>query len=157
MREMIVTIITLLHKYKRFWTVNLALVASLSLAFTSYLSDCIELIYGSILLLVMAAWEISNVFLFERKAIVENELADTKDKLCLSEHKAERLTSELETTQAALLEAKRLKNTITQKAAPIAVETTTEGVSVKEIAPKSKRKPAPRGTKKPKTKNENKD
>ena len=157
MREMIVTIITLLHKYKRFWTVNLALVASLSLAFTSYLSDCIELIYGSILLLVMAAWEISNVFLFERKAIVENELADTKDKLCLSEHKVERLTSELETTQAALLKVKKKMDTARHKEVDIAEEVSADEPSVKEPAPKPKRKPAPRGTRKPKTKNENKD
>ena len=88
---------------------------------------------------------------------VLGENANLRDKLCLSEHKVERLTSELETTQASLLEAKRLKNTIKQKAAPIAVEASTEEIPVMEIAPKPKRKTAPRGTKKPKTKNENKD
>ncbi|MBO5080381.1 MAG: hypothetical protein J6B82_05815 [Bacteroidaceae bacterium] len=157
MREMIVTIITLLHKYNRFWIVNLVLVASLGLAFASYLPDCFELIYSSIFLLVMAAWEISDVFLFERKAIVENELADTKDKLCLSEHKVERLTSELETTQAALLKVKKQMNTTRQKEVDIAEEVSAEESSDKEVAPKPKRKPAPRGTRKPKTKNENKD
>ena len=157
MKEMIVTIITLLHKYKRFWIVNLALVASLGLAFASYLTDCFELIYGSIFLLVMAAWEISDVFLFERKAIVENELADTKDKLCLSEHKVERLTSELETTQAALLKVKKQMDTTRQKEVDIAEEGSAEESSDKGVAPKPKRKPAPRGTRKPKTKNENKD
>ena len=105
----------------------------------------------------MAAWEISDVLLFERKAIVENELADTKDKLCLSEHKVERLTSELETTQAALLKVKKQMDTTRQKEVDIAEEVSAEESSDKEVAPKPKRKPAPRGTRKPKTKNENKD
>ena len=157
MREMIVTIITLLHKYKRFWTVNMVLVASLGLAFASYLPGCFDLIYVSIFLLVMAAWEISDVLLFERKAIVENELADTKDKLCLSEHEVERLTSELETAQAALLKVKKQMDTTPQKAEAIAEEVSADEPSVKESAPKPKRKPAPRGTRKPKAKNENKD
>ena len=157
MREMIVTIITLLHKYKRFWTVNLELVASLGLVSASYLLDCFDLTYGSICLLVMVTWEISDVLLFERKAIVENELADTKDKLCLSEHKVEHLTSELETTQAALLRVKKQMDTTRQKEVNIAEDVSADESSDKEVAPKPKRKPAPRGTRKPKTKNENKD
>ena len=164
MKEMIVTIITLLHKYKRFWIVNLVLVASLCLAFASYLPDSFELIYGSIFLLVMAAWEISDVFLFERKAIVENELADTKDKLCLAEHEVERLATELETTQEALLEAKKPKKNYVDyvqtglaQVESSAIASTIDVATAEAPLPKPKRKPAPRGTRKPKTKNENKD
>lgn len=88
---------------------------------------------------------------------VLGENANLRDKLCLAEHEVERLTLELETTQAALLEAKAPKNTTPQKAEAIAEEVSAEEPSVKETASKPKRKPAPRGTRKPKTKNENKD
>ena len=88
---------------------------------------------------------------------VLGENANLRDKLCLSEHKVERLTSELETAQAALLRVKTPRNTTPQKAEAIAEEVSAEESSDKEVAPKPKRKPAPRGTRKPKTKNENKD
>ena len=88
---------------------------------------------------------------------VLGENANLRDKLCLSEHKVERLKLELETTQAVLKEAKTPRNTAQQKAEAIAEEVSAEESSDKEVAPKPKRKPAPRGTRKPKTKNENKD
>ena len=88
---------------------------------------------------------------------VLGENANLRDKICLSEHKVERLTSELETTQAALLKVKKQMDTIRQKEVDIAEEVSAEESSDKEVAPKPKRNPAPRGTRKPKTKNENKD
>ena len=88
---------------------------------------------------------------------VLGENANLRDKLCLSEHKVERLTLELETTQAALLKVKMQMDTTRQKEVDIAEEVSADEPSDKEVAPKPKRKPAPRGTRKPKTKNENKD
>lgn len=93
----------------------------------------------------------------EELELAKATLADTQDDLCISKHEVERLTLELETTQAALLESKTPRNTTPQKAEAIAEEVSAEEPSVKEATPKPKRKPAPRGTRKPKTKNENKD
>lgn len=82
----------------------------------------------------------------------KGQLADAQDDLIVKEHEVERLTLELETAQAALLEAKKLRRNESS-----AIASTIDVATSEAPLPKPKRKPAPRGTRKPKTKNENKD
>lgn len=156
MRVFFSNTVGLLRKYKRLWVVNTAIAGIVAFIISSVVFEQYEWMYFAFLLVLLTNWEISDVFLFEKRKQVQLELADVKDKLCLSEHKVERLTQELEVAQAALLDAKKPKNATSQKAEAVAEEILVEESSVKEIAPKPKRKPAPRGTRKPKTKNENK-
>ena len=93
----------------------------------------------------------------------KGQLADAQDDLCISKHEVERLTLELETAQAALLEAKKprrnysgyVQTGLAQMESSAIASTIDVAVSEAPL-PKPKRKPAPRGTRKPKTKNENK-
>ena len=76
----------------------------------------------------------------EEHELTKATLADTQDDLCISKHEVERLTLELETAQAALVESSAIAS---------AIDIATSEAPL----PKPKRKPAPRGTRKPKTKN----
>lgn len=105
----------------------------------------------------------SDVFLFEKQSVLQTELADAQDDLIVKEHEVERLTLELETTQAALLEAKKPNThysgyvqTGLAQVESSAIASTIDVATSEAPLPKPKRKPAPRGTRKPKTKNENK-
>ena len=80
----------------------------------------------------------------EELELAKATLADVQDDLVVKEHEVERLALELETAQAALVESSAIASTI-------------DVVASEAPLPKPKRKPAPRGTRKPKTKNENKD
>lgn len=157
MKEFLTCTIGLLRKYKRLWVVNTAFVAIFFIGILSILFAQSELIVCCFFLLIMISWEMSDVFLFEKQSVLQAELADAQDRLIVKEHEVERLTLELETTQAALLKVKKQMNAARQKEVDIAEEVSAEESSDKEVAPKPKRKPAPRGTRKPKTKNENKD
>lgn len=156
MRALFFKTVGLLRKYKRLWVVITAIAGTAAFTIPSIIFEQYEWMYLAFLLVLMTGWEISDVFLFEKREQVQLELADVKDKLCLSEHKVERLTQELEVAQAALLEAKTPRNTTPQKAEAVAEDISSEESSVKEIAPKPKRKPATRGTRKQRPKNENK-
>ena len=94
----------------------------------------------------------------------KGQLADAQDDLIVKEHEVERLTLELETAQAALVEAKKPKKNhsgyvqtgFSQIESGLAPKTASIDTA-EANALKPKRKPASRGTRKPKTKNENKD
>ena len=132
------------------------------------------------LLLVLASVGILSrtielAFTKERAETSEAKAMDLTDDLIVKTRENERLTLELETTQSVLKEAKTPRNTTPQKAEAIAEEVSAEGhIAVgkgkavtytqkkgSEVSETPtnvpKRKPAPRGTRKPKTKNENKD
>lgn len=156
MRALFFKTVGLLRKYKRLWVVLTAIAGTAVFTISSIIFEQYEWMYLAFLLVLLTSWEISDVFLFEKRKQVQLELADVKDKLCLSEHKVKRLTQELEVAQAALLEAKTPRNTTPQKAEAVAEDISSEESSVKEIAPKPKRKPATRGTRKQRSKNENK-
>lgn len=138
-----------LFKKHGYWAVSLFLfvVACVSLV--------LFIVFANGIALVNAVWCSANIYGIyvickekEYHLVTKEQLADARDQLCLTKHEVERLTLELETTQAALLKA---------KAGPVSEEVSAEESSVKEPSPKPKRRPAPRGTRKPKTKNENKD
>lgn len=163
MKEFLTCTIGLLRKYKRLWVVNTAFVAIFLIGILSILFAQPELIVCCFFLLIMISWEMSDVFLFEKQSVLQTELADAQDNLIVKEHEVERLTLELEIAKAELgivkeafkegekqweQAAKKTKETVNQ---------TEDTPSVTEQKPKPKRKPAPRGTRKPKTKNENKD
>ena len=163
MKEFFTCTIGLLRKYKRLWVVNTAFVAIFLIGILSILFAQPELIVCCFFLLIMISWEMSDVFLFEKQSVLQAELADAQDDLIVKEHEVERLTSELETAQAALIEAKKPKKNhsgyvqtgFSQIESGLAPKTASiDTAEANDL--KSKRKPAPRGTRKPKTKNENK-
>ena len=133
----------LLRKYNRLWIVNLSLFAAFAFVIAAILLNVTELTSVSIFLFLMCTWEISDVFLFEKRAIIEEDLADTKDKLCLAEHEVDRLKFELNTLQTALKEEERRRE---QSGKGTASDT--------EQKPKPKR---PAFKRKPKPKTENPD
>lgn len=164
MKEFFTRAIGLLRKHKRLWVVNLAFVAMFLISILSILLAQPELTVICFFLLIMTIWEISDVFLFEKQSILQTELADAQDDLCISKHEVERLTLELETAQAALLEAKKPRRNYSgyvqtglAQMESSAIASTIDVAAAEAPFPKPKRKPAPRGTRKPKTKNENKD
>lgn len=144
MKEFFTRAIGLLRKHKRLWVVNSAFVAMFLTIILSILWAQPELIFCCFFLLIMISWEMSDVFLFEKQSVLQTELADAQDNLIVKEHEVERLTIELETAQAALVESSAIASSIDVAASEAPL-------------PKPKRKPVPRGTRKPKTKNENKD
>lgn len=105
----------------------------------------------ALLFLLMGCWNIADVRWMDKVFRLKTELADLKDKLCLSEHKADSLRLELETTQSALKEAQKK---VASRMVPIHNEPMTEraNVALSESADKpkvQKRKPSIR--RKPKT------
>lgn len=153
-----------LFKKHDYWTVSLWL----------FVAACISLVVGLVFAdwsaLVNAIWSSVSIFSIymlcmekEEHESTKEKWADTQDDLCISKHEVERLTLELETTQAALLEAKKPKmhysgyvQTGFAQVESSAIATTIDVATTEAPLPKPKRKPAPRGTRKPKTKNENK-
>lgn len=114
-------------------------------------SIVMTIVYANAVAIINAVWcgmiICSNYMLCmekEEHELTKATLADTQDDLCISKHEVERLTLELETAQAALVESSAIAS---------AIDVATSEAPL----PKPKRKPAPRGTRKPKTKNENKD
>lgn len=100
----------------------------------------------------------------EELELAKATLADVQDDLVVKEHEVERLALELETAQAALVEAKKPRKnyvgyvqTGLAQVESSAIASTIDVAASEAPLPKPKRKPAPRGTRKPKTKNENKD
>lgn len=143
MNKFFSSVFILLRKYNRLWIVNLSLFAAFAFVIAAILLNVTELTSVSIFLFLMCTWEISNVFLFEKRAIIENDLADAKDKLCLAEHEVDRLKFELNTLQAVLKEEERQRE-----------QSGKETDSDTEQKPKPKR---PAFKRKPKPKTENPD
>ena len=154
-----------LFKKHDYWTVSLWL----------FVAACISLVVGLVYAdwsaLVNAIWSSVSIFSIymlcmekEEHESTKGKWADAQDDLCISKHEVERLTLELETTQAALVEAKKPKKNhsgyvqtgFSQIESGLAPKTASIDTA-EANALKPKRKPAPRGTRKPKTKNENKD
>lgn len=164
MKEFFTRAIGLLRKHKRLWVVNSAFVAMFLIIILSILLAQPELIVCCFFLLIMISWEMSDIFLFEKQSVLQTELADAQDDLIVKEHEVERLTLELETAQAALVEAKkpntRYSGYVQTGLAQVessAIASSIDVAASEAPLPKPKRKPAPRGTRKQKTKNENKD
>ena len=94
----------------------------------------------------------------------KGQLADAQDNLIVKEHEVERLVSELETAHTALEDMQKPKKNhsgyiqtgFSQIESGLAPKTASIDTAEAPL-PKPKRKPARRGTRKPKTKNENKD
>lgn len=154
-----------LFKKHDYWTVSLWL----------FVIACMSLVVGLVFAdwsaLVNAMWSSVSIFSIymlcmekEEHESTKEKWADTQDDLCISKHEVERLTLELETTQAALVEAKKPKmhysgyvqTGLAQVESGLAPKTASIDTAEANTL-KPKRKPAPRGTRKPKTKNENKD
>ena len=134
-------------------------------------SIVMAIVYANAVAMVNAIWcgvsIFSNYMLCmekEEHEYTKGRWADTQDDLIVKYHEVERLTLELETAQAALAEAKKPKKNhsgyvqtgFSQIESGLAPKTASIDTA-EANAPKPKRKPAPRGTRKPKTKNENKD
>ena len=134
-------------------------------------SIVMAIVYANAVAIVNATWcgvsIFSNYMLCiekEEHEYTKGRWADTQDDLIVKYHEVERLTLELETAQAALVEAKKPKmhysgyvQTGLAQVESSAIASTIDVATSEAPLPKPKRKPAPRGTKKPKTKNENKD
>lgn len=134
-------------------------------------SIVMAIVYANAVAMVNAIWcgvsIFSNYMLCmekEEHEYTKGRWADTQDDLIVKYHEVERLTLELETAQAALVEAKKPKKNhsgyvqtgFSQIESGLAPKTASIDTA-EANALKPKRKPAPRGTRKPKTKNENKD
>lgn len=134
-------------------------------------SIVMAVVYANAVAMVNAIWcgvsIFSNYMLCmekEEHEYTKGRWADTQDDLIVKEHEVERLTLELETAQAALVEAKKprrnhsgyVQTGFSQIESGLAPKTASIDTA-EANALKPKRKPAPRGTRKPKTKNENKD
>ena len=99
----------------------------------------------SFVFIVMVCWELSGVYLIKERNKLKQDLADTKDKLCLAEHEAANLRIELDIYKAAQKESAAMKPD---------PETSQTANAETIVAPKPKpykRKPAPK--RKPKTEN----
>lgn len=110
--------------------------------------------------IVMVCWELSDVYFIKERNKLEEELADTTDKLILSEREAESLKTELEavkeeleTVKEAFKEGEKRWGQAAQKAKET-VNQTEDTPSVTEQKPKPKR---PAFKRKPKPKTENPD
>ena len=99
----------------------------------------------SFVYIVMVCWELSGVYLIKERNKLKQDLADTKDKLCLAEHEAANLRAELDIYKAAQKESAAMKPD---------PETTQTANAETMVTPKPKpykRRPAPK--RKPKTEN----
>ena len=152
--------VRLLKEYGRFAWVVWDLTLMISIMALGAIIENGVLVGFSFFFPVLACWEISDVYLFNERDNLEEELADTTDKLILSERKAESLKFELETVKEELetvkeafkegenrwgQAAKKTKETVNQ---------TEDTPSVTEQKPKPKR---PAFKRKPKPKTENPD
>lgn len=72
-----------------------------------YGSDFDFCILTALLCGVIGMWNVADVQWMDKISVMKSEVADLKDKLCLAEHDADSLRLELETTQAALMEAQK--------------------------------------------------
>lgn len=139
--------VRLLKKHGRFsWVIwHLALMATvvaLGLIFKSGVLVTFSTIYP-----IMVFWDMSEVYHYEERDRLKGSLADAQDKLCLAEHKAERLAVELDVVQTAfrVCERRREEQEARMKeqageAMPAAAET----VASEAPKPERKRRPAPR-------------
>lgn len=99
----------------------------------------------SFIFIVMVCWELSDVYLIKERNKLKQDLADTKDKLCLAEHEAANLRVELDIYKAAQKESEAMKPD------PEATQTTNAEIMVAPKPKPYKRRPAPK--RKPKTEN----
>lgn len=96
---------------------------------------------------VLVCWEISDVSLFEERDKLKKDLADTQDKLILSEHEAERLAIDLDAARTAFKAGERRWKEQEARMKEQASETEPASVDVaptEEPKPKPKRRPAPK-------------
>lgn len=126
------------------WVVwDLSLMIGLILA--SFILEVGILTGFSFVFIVMVCWELSGVYLIKERNKLKQDLADTKDKLCLAEHEAANLRAELDIYKAAQKESAAMKPD---------PETTQTANAETMVTPKPKpykRRPAPK--RKPKTEN----
>lgn len=161
MKEFFTTAICLLRKHKRFGGAIISLAGALICLALFVTLGRHEWIYGAIFLLTIATWEISDAFLLEKQSALQTELLNAKDKLCISEHEAERLKLELDAARAAFKAGERRWGEQAARMKEQADEpepTTVETAPTEAPKPKPKRRPAPkRKPKQTEIKNENKD
>lgn len=137
----------LLKKYGRFsWVIwHLALmvtVVTLGLIFKSGVLVTFSTIYP-----IMVFWDMSEVYLYAERDKLRESLADAQDKLCLAEHKAERLAVDLDAARDALRDGElrwRTQEARMKEQAGEAMPAAAETVASEAPKPERKRRPAPR-------------
>lgn len=158
------SIVELLKKHDCFWSVVIELLFCIYCFVMFVVNDWdVDLLVIALGSFVISAKTIELAFAKDRAGRFEAKTMDLADGLVVKEHEVERLTLELETAQAALVEAKKPNThysgciqTGLAQVESSAIASTIDVATSEAPLPKPKRKPAPRGTRKPKTKNENK-
>lgn len=139
--------VRLLKEYGRFAWVVWDLSLMVTVMVLGFIVESGVLVGFSFFFPVLACWEISDVFLFEVRDILKKDLADTTDKLILSEHEAERLAIELDAVRAAFKAGERKWKEQAARMKEQADEpepTTVETAPAEASKPRPKRRPAPK-------------
>lgn len=139
--------VRLLKKHGRFsWVIwHLALmvtVMTLGLIFKSGVLVTFSTIYP-----IMVFWDMSEVYLYAERDKLRESLADAQDKLCLAEHKAERLAVDLDAARDALRDGElrwRAQEARMKERSGEPEPATEETVAAEAPKPKPKRRPAPK-------------